>query len=70
MEQTFNNIIDMVQKLSLDEKEEVKFILDRSIVEQRREEIYNNYKDSKKEYEKSKLQFSDNMDELKIMVKK
>jgi len=70
VEQTFNNIIDMVQKLSLDEKEEVKFILDRSIVEQRREEIYNNYKDSKKEYEKSKLQFSDNMDELKIMVKK
>lgn len=70
MEQTFSNIIDMVQKLSLDEKEEVKFILDRSIVEQRREEIYNNYKNSKKEYEKSKLQFSDNTDELKIMVKK
>ena len=70
MEQTFNNIIDMVQKLSLDEKEEVKFILERSIVEQRREEIYNNYKDSKKKYEKNKLKFSDNMDELKIMVKK
>lgn len=64
----FNNVVDIVQKLSLDEKEEVKFILEKSIAEQRRDEIYRNYVKSKKEHTNKNLKFSNSIDELKKMV--
>ena len=64
----FNNVVDIVQKLSLDEKEEVKFILEKSIAEQRRDEIYKNYINSKKEHTDKNLKFSNSINELKKMV--
>lgn len=64
----FDNVVDMVHKLSLDEKKEMKTILEKTIIEQRRDEIYKNYLKSKKALADKKLKFSSNINELKKMV--
>ncbi len=68
MDTTFNSLIDRVRELTLDEKEEMRFIIEKTIVEERREEIYKNYVAGKKECQKGKLKFSSNLDRLKKMV--
>lgn len=68
MNRTFDNVVDILEKLSLDEKEEAKFILEKSIIEERRAEIYRNHLKSKKELKQGKLKFSHNIAELKRMV--
>lgn len=65
---TFDHVVDIVQKLSLDEKEEVKSILERSIIEQRREAIYRNHLRSMKELKQGKIKFTRNLNELKRMM--
>jgi hypothetical protein len=58
----------MVRELSLEEKEEIKSILEKDIIESRRAEIYQNYLDSKKEYNNGNLNFYDNIDDLKKSI--
>ena len=65
MHLTFNNIIEYVNALSLIEKEEIKDILEKNIIEEKREEIYKNYTDSKKEYSGKRLVFSSDIKNLK-----
>jgi len=62
---TFNNIVDIVTSLTLIEKEEVKDILERNIVEEKKEVFFKNYLKSKEEYRKGKLKFSGDIEELK-----
>ena len=64
MEMTFAGVVDTVRELSLDEKTELKDILESYIIEERREEIFRNCEEGRKEYEKGKLVFSSNVDEL------
>lgn len=64
----FNNIIDKVQDLSYDEKEELKFLLEKYIIEEKREMILKNYHESLQELKSGKLKFSSNIDELKKMI--
>lgn len=68
MDILFNQFIDMVRELSLEEKEEIKSILEKDIIESRRAEIYQNYLDSKKEYNNGNLNFYDNIDDLKKSI--
>lgn len=49
-------------------KEELRFLLDRYLIEERRSEIYRNYKKSQKEVRKDKLEFSSNINHLKDMM--
>ena len=48
----------------MEEKEELRSLLDKYLVEARREEIYQNYQDSKKRLERGELRFTDDVDEL------
>ncbi|RJP33641.1 MAG: hypothetical protein C4527_04055 [Candidatus Omnitrophota bacterium] len=68
MTSTFTNIIEDMKTLSLEEKEELKFLLDRYVIEERRSEIYNNYKLSQKEFQENTLEFTSNIDRLKEMM--
>ena len=61
---TFDNLVDIVRNLSLEEKEEILLITEKSIVEERREEIFNNYQESLKEYQSGSLKFSNKIEEL------
>ncbi|MEW6618499.1 MAG: hypothetical protein AB1422_03995 [bacterium] len=67
---TYDNLIDTVKSLSIEEKEELKFLMERYLIEERREEIYKNYQNSLKEAEKGKLEFSSNVRKLRKMVEK
>lgn len=64
METTFASVVDSVRDLPLEAKTELKDILDSYIIEERREEILKNGEEGRIEYEKGKLTFSSNVDEL------
>ena len=64
MEITFASVVDTVRELSLDEKTELKDLLESYIVEDRRDEILRNCEEGRKEHEEGKLVFSSNVDEL------
>ncbi len=61
----FNIAIEVIIKLPLEEKEEIKEMLEKNIIEERRQEIYKNYKKSKKE---GKLKFSSDINKLRKML--
>jgi len=65
---SFNDAIEIIIKLPLEEKEEIKEILEKNIIEERRQEIYRNYKKSRKEEKAGKLKFSSNINKLKQML--
>jgi len=64
----FNELIETIKSLSSEEKEEIKFLIERYLIEEKREEIYQNYKESLKELEEGKIKFTGNIDNLKEMI--
>jgi len=64
----FNNIVETLYSLSLDEKEEIKNLLEHNIADARRNEIANNYKKAQDEHKSGKLKFSSKISELKKML--
>lgn len=65
MKKQFNTIVDSVYNLELDEKQELKILLEHNIADSRREEIYLNYKKALKEEKEEKLEYSSDINELK-----
>ncbi len=61
----FDNLVDEVKKLSVEEKEELEFLVERFLVEERREDIYKNYRKSLQELGEGKLEFSSDLNRLK-----
>ena len=68
MSSDFANIVEEVKKMSSEDKEELKFLLERYLVEEQREKIYKNYKESLKELQENKLDFSNDINKLKGMM--
>ena len=64
----FNDIVDRIYSLPLDEKLELKNLLEHNIAESRRNEIASNYLLSRAEEESGKLKFSPDINELKQML--
>ncbi len=64
----FDSLVDEVKKLSTEEKEELEFLVERFLVEERREEIYQNYQKSLQEQREGKLEFSSDIDRLRNTV--
>ena len=56
--------MDEVTSLSMSEMEEIKRIIEKVLIEKRREEILNSGEDGKAEYEKNKLKFYDSGNDL------
>jgi hypothetical protein len=68
MNTTFVDVVEDVKQLSIEEKQELKGLIDSYLIEERREEIYHNYEQSKTNLADGKLQFSSNLDELEATL--
>ena len=68
MKKQFNTIADSVYNLELDEKQELKILLEHNIADSGREEIHLNYKEALKEEKVEKLYFSSDINELKKLL--
>jgi len=68
MSQKYNTLVEEVKKLSVEEKEELKFLIEKYLVEERRDEIFKNYQESKKEIEEEQLEFSGDIKRLKELL--
>jgi len=65
---TFNDVVQVVKNLSTDEKQEIQLLLNQYIREERRDEIYNNFKLAQVEQRKGELKFSSNINELRQLI--
>ncbi|CAN5424758.1 hypothetical protein BH10ACI2_BH10ACI2_22560 [soil metagenome] len=68
MEMTFASVVENVQELSIDEKTELKDLLEAYIIEDRRNAILKECEDGRREYEDGKLIFSSNIDQLMAVL--
>jgi len=64
MNMNFAGVVEEIKHLSFDEKRELKDLLESYLVEERRQEIFENGELSKRKSENGELQFSSNLDEL------
>jgi len=65
---TFNDVVEVIKGLSTDEKQEIQLLLNQYIREERRDEIYDNFKSAQVEQQKGELKFSSNINELRQMI--
>lgn len=68
MSSSFAQIVEEVKLLSSLEKQELRGLIDRYLAEERREEIYDNFVQSRKELEEGKIAFSSDLNVLKGML--
>ena len=68
MKLAFSNIVDAAYSLPISGKLELKKLLEFNIIEERRNEIAQDYKQSKDDLKNNKLTFSDDINELKKML--
>ncbi len=64
----FSSIVDTIYSLSLEERLEIKTLLEHSIADTRRKEIASNFKNSLEESKSGKLKFSSKISDLKKML--
>jgi hypothetical protein len=64
----FNELVDQIYGMPLEDKLELKNLLEHNIADSRREEIENSAKKAKEEQKSGKLSFSSNISELKKML--
>ena len=65
---TFNDVVEAIQSLSTDEKLEIQLLLKQYIREERRGEIYRNFKSAQVEQQKGELKSSANINELRQLI--
>ncbi len=68
MENTFGKIVDTMYNLQLNDKLELKKLLEQNIGEERRLEIFGNFQTAKDELSKGELIFSSDISKLKKML--
>lgn len=68
MQTTFSDLVNNIRNLSLTEKIEIKEIVEKSIIDERRKEIHDYYLESKQEHKQNKLKFSNDISQLKKMI--
>jgi hypothetical protein len=66
---TFSDVVEVVKSLSTDEKREIQLLLQQYLREERRDEIYTNFKAAQVEQQEGELKFSSNINELKQLIK-
>ncbi|MFA6402461.1 MAG: hypothetical protein WCX31_12695 [Salinivirgaceae bacterium] len=64
----FNSIVETIYSLTLEDRLEIKNLLDHNIEESRRTEIATNYKNAQEELKSGKMKFSSEIDKLKKML--
>jgi hypothetical protein len=64
----FNDIVETIYNLPLEERMEIKILLEHNIADARRNQIADNYKKSQEEHKSGKLKFSSKISVLKKML--
>ena len=65
---TFSDAVEVVKSLSTDEKREIQLLLQQYLREERRDEMYANFKAAQVEQQKGELKFSSNIRELRQLI--
>ncbi|BAZ51914.1 hypothetical protein NIES4103_45730 [Nostoc sp. NIES-4103] len=65
---SFSDVVEAIKGLSFEEKQELQLLLQQYLREERREEIYENFKTAQLEEQNGELKFSSNINELKQMI--
>ncbi|AFY78726.1 hypothetical protein Ple7327_3523 [Pleurocapsa sp. PCC 7327] len=65
---SFSDLVEAIKKLSIEEKQEIQLLLRQYLREERREEIYNNFRMSQAEEQKGNLKFSSDINELRQLM--
>ncbi len=65
MEVRYDILLENIKKLPLFEKEELKKLIEKYIIEEKRERIYENYLKSLDEYKENRLQFFSDINEFR-----
>lgn len=68
MNVSFVDVVEDVKQLSIEEKQELKCLIDSYLIEERREEIHRNYQTSKQNLAVGNLNFSTDLDELEASL--
>ena len=68
MSSSFAELVEEVKTLSVQEKEELQQLIEKYLIEERRDEMLDNYVHSLSELDEGKLEFSSNTDTLKEML--
>jgi hypothetical protein len=68
MSSSFAEIVEEVKALSTQEKQELHELIEKYLIEERREEIYQSYIRSFSELQDGKAEFSSDTDELKGLL--
>ncbi len=64
----FNDVVEVIKSLSLDEKREISLLLQQYLREEARDNIYENFQLAQEEEKKGKLNFSSHIDEFKKLI--
>ncbi|MBW4639473.1 MAG: hypothetical protein KME05_14790 [Gloeocapsa sp. UFS-A4-WI-NPMV-4B04] len=67
---TFSDVVEAIKSLSTDEMQEIQLLLKQYLREERREEMYANFKSAEIEQQKGGLNFSANINELRQLIEK
>lgn len=65
---SFAEIVEEVKTLSIQEKQELHLLIEKYLIEARRDEIYDGYALSVTELDQGNLEFSSDTDELRGML--
>jgi hypothetical protein len=68
MKDSFAEVVEEVKNLSTEEKLELQILIEKYLVEERRQEIYANHQASLTELKEGKLVFSSDVNALKGML--
>jgi hypothetical protein len=68
MQPGFANVVEEVKKLTSEEKEELLFLIQKYLAEEKRKEIYEDYQTSLQELRENRLEFSSDINQLKNMA--
>ena len=64
----FSDVVEVIKGLSTDEKHEVQLLLQQYLREERREEMYANFKSAQVEQQKGELKFSSTIQTLRQLI--
>jgi hypothetical protein len=65
MNPSFDTLVEQVKSRSVEEREELRFLLERSLVSERRQAMKSNFRRSRLELKQGRLKFSSSVRELK-----
>ena len=65
---SFSELVEALKSLSIEEKQEIQLLLSQYLREERREEIYDNFKKSQAEEKSGILKFSSKINELRQLI--